>query len=63
MLNTIQTVADLNKFVALFGSLQPDDIIDKLADKKLIVSPVIAKLITDKIIATDHDCCETHTCC
>ena len=45
MLNTIQTVADLNKFVALFGSLQPEDIIDKLADKKLIISSEMARLI------------------
>lgn len=48
MLNSIQTVSDLNKFIMSVGQVSPDKIISHLADKKLIVSFEMAKLITSK---------------
>ena len=46
MLTAINTVKDLNMFVMLTGISDPDKIISHLADKKLIVSNEMMKLIT-----------------
>lgn len=45
MVNYITTTKDLNNFVALFGSLRPSEIINKLADHKVIVSNEMKKII------------------
>ena len=60
MLNTIQTPADLNKFVALFSSLRPEDIPAALCEYKIVVSPSVAAIISEKITPMNHDSHETH---
>ena len=44
----IETQKQLHDFISMFGLVDSDKIITLLADKKVIVSPVIAKLIQDK---------------
>jgi hypothetical protein len=46
MLKSIQTVKDLNAFVMFVGLTDAAKIVDALSDHKLIVSPAMAKLIT-----------------
>ena len=48
MMTTISTVKELNAFIMSVGSVSPDKIISHLADKKLIVSVEMAKLILKK---------------
>ena len=50
MITYISTVKDLNTFIMSVGTISPDKIISHLEAKKVIVSPIIAKLITDKAI-------------
>ena len=44
----IQTVKDLNNFVAMVGLRSPEEIISHLADKKLIISSKMARLILER---------------
>ena len=46
MINSIQTVKDLNKFVDMADIHSPDKIIDKLSDEKVIINHNLAKLIS-----------------
>lgn len=48
MITQIQTVADLNAFVMIAGISDPDKIISHLADKKLIISSEMARLILNR---------------
>ena len=49
MLNVINTPKDLNAFIMFAGISDPNHIISQLADKKLIVSFEMMKLITEKV--------------
>ena len=44
----IETSQQLNDLIASFGSIDPDKLIELLADKKIILSPTIARLVQDK---------------
>ena len=44
----INPYSDPVKFIASFGKLDPEKIIALLAERKIIVSPEIAKLIQEK---------------
>lgn len=48
MITHITNPKELNSFVALFGSLRPEDIISKLAENKVIVSSEIARIIVNR---------------
>lgn len=50
MQTNINTVADLNKFVVSRDIRSPDKIIAHLADKKLIISNEMARLILDRAL-------------
>ena len=44
---SIETEKDLNKFVALFGDIEPENIISKLEERYILVSEKVAKLLLD----------------
>ena len=44
----IETTNELNKLIASFGDVDLDKLIELLADKKIVLSPVIARLVQDK---------------
>ena len=48
MMTTISTVKELNAFIMSVGSVAPDKIIAHLADKKVIISNEMARLIFNR---------------